>query len=332
MPKRPAASGMSSSVGSPKKQRLTKPVFKDYLSLSVNDLISKDHLEVVQVLVDLGGAYKKLQVAYRRTKEELNVKAYQDQGKLEEMVSDLNDMEYEDQERLMEMVRELTYRTRGPCSRASHQSLEVTRLIKIKDELESSIADNEEYIESMRKYQEELKEECDWLDEGYDELKEENAELKTQNEEKAMKIAWLEAQIAEVAAKPRRNTAAAKNNSSDVTQQAKQLQDVMRSAIKAQIKWAPSCKTSGKRWSYTCVVPSADVFYTLFNMDAATELGAKKQWKQKKISIHDFKDIVGRCFVKIRYNSLELVGKDVILRWDAEANSFTVSGKYGVPA
>ncbi|KAF7948924.1 hypothetical protein EAE96_008104 [Botrytis aclada] len=312
MPKRPAASGMSSSVGSPKKQRLTKPVFKDYLSLSVNDLISKDHLEVVQVLVDLGGAYKKLQVAYRRTKEELNVKAYQDQGKLEEMVSDLNDMEYEDQERLMEMVRELTYRTR--------------------DELESSIADNEEYIESMRKYQEELKEECDWLDEGYDELKEENAELKTQNEEKAMKIAWLEAQIAEVAAKPRRNTAAAKNNSSDVTQQAKQLQDVMRSAIKAQIKWAPSCKTSGKRWSYTCVVPSADVFYTLFNMDAATELGAKKQWKQKKISIHDFKDIVGRCFVKIRYNSLELVGKDVILRWDAEANSFTVSGKYGVPA
>ncbi|TGO30431.1 hypothetical protein BPAE_0005g00250 [Botrytis paeoniae] len=60
-------------------------------------------------------------------------------------------------------------------------------------------------------------------------------------------------------------------------------------------------------------------------MDAATELGAKKQWKQKKISIHDFKDVL-RC------NSLELVGKDVILRWGARANSFTVSGKYDVTA
>ncbi|KAF7897384.1 hypothetical protein EAF00_005612 [Botryotinia globosa] len=121
------------------------------------------------------------------------------------------------------------------------------------------------------------------------EYKEENNELKTLNKDNVAKIARLEAQVAKVAAKPRRNTAVAKQNSFDVRQQTEKLQEVMRSAIRAQIKWAPSCKTFGKRWSYTCVVPSADVFYTLFNMDAATELAAKKQWKQKKISIQDFK-------------------------------------------
>ncbi|KAF7937503.1 uncharacterized protein EAE98_001817 [Botrytis deweyae] len=193
------------------------------------------------------------------------------------------------------------------------------------DQLEVKIAKNGKLIDILIKDNEHYKETC------YD-YKKENDELKILNEENARKITRLEAQIAKVAAKPRKNTAAAKQNSFDVRQQAEQIQEVMRSAIRAQIKWATSCKTSGKRWSYTCIVPSADVFYTLFNMDAAAELGAKKQWKQKKISINDFRDIVGKCFVNIRYNSLELVGKDVILRWDAGANSFTVSGKYGVSA
>ncbi|TGO51729.1 hypothetical protein BCON_0155g00120 [Botryotinia convoluta] len=222
------------------------------------------------------------------------------------MKEELKDMEYEAQENaeaIEELSSELTDYRKSPRSRVANQSVEVTRLIEEKDELEARIADNEECIDII-----------------------------TLNEENATKIAWLEAKIAKVAAKPRTKTAAAKKNPFDVIQQAKQLQDVMRSAIRAQIKWAPSCKTSGKRWSYTCIVPSAEVFYTLFGMDAATELGAKKQWKQKKISIYDFKNIVGSCFVKILYNSLELVGKDVILRWDAGANSFTVSGKYGVTA
>ncbi|KAF7930879.1 hypothetical protein EAE99_004129 [Botrytis elliptica] len=276
MLKRPAAAGMSSSMGLAKKQRRTKPVVKDYMSLSKDDLISKkNHLEVVQLLMDLRGAYQQLQ-----------------EDEAEEYSEEFEKLKYE---------------------------------LPDIDQLVVKSAKNGKLIDILLKDNEDYKETC------YD-YKKENDELKILNEENARKITRLEAQIAKVAAKPRKNTAAAKQNSFDVRQQAEQIQEVMRSAIRAQIKWAPSCKTSGKRWSYTCIVPSADVFYTLFNMDAAAELGAKKQWKQKKISINDFRDIVGKCFVNIRYNSWELVDKNVILRWDAGANSFTVSGKYGVSA
>ncbi|TGO78439.1 hypothetical protein BPOR_2122g00010 [Botrytis porri] len=121
MLKRPAASVMSSFLGSPKKQGLTKPIVKDYISLSEGDLISKKYLEVVQLLMDLRGAYQQLQ---------------------------------------------------------------------------------------------------------------------TLNEENATENARLEVQIAKVAAKPRTNTAAANPHRLDVIQQARQLQGVMCSSIRAQMKWA----------------------------------------------------------------------------------------------
>lgn len=63
----------------------------------------------------------------------------------------------------------------------------------------------------------------------------------------------------------------------------------------------PSCKTSGKRWSYTSMVPSPNVFYTLFGMDAAKELGAKKRWKQKKLSVRDFERVAGDCSVSVSF-------------------------------
>lgn len=36
-------------------------------------------------------------------------------------------------------------------------------------------------------------------------------------------------------------------------------------------------------------------------MNGAAELAAKKQWKQKKISIHDFREIFGTCIVKVGF-------------------------------
>ncbi|KAF7880837.1 uncharacterized protein EAF02_006728 [Botrytis sinoallii] len=278
MLKRPAAAGMSSSMGPAKKQRRTKPVVKDYMSLSKDDLISKkNHLEVVQLLMDLRGAYQQLQVEYRKTKQDLIDK----EDEAEEYSEEFEKLKYE---------------------------------LPDIDQLEVKIAKNEKLIDIL------LKDNKDYKETYYD-YKKENDELKILNEENARKITRLEAQIAKVASKPRKNTAAAKRNSFDVRQQAEQIQEVMRSR-----------KTFVKRWSYTCIVPSADVFYTLFNMDTAAELGAKKQWKQKKINIDDFRDIVGRCYVfKVGYPPLEPVGKDVILRWDAGGNSITVSGKYGVP-
>ncbi|THV45504.1 hypothetical protein BGAL_0480g00010 [Botrytis galanthina] len=62
-------------------------------------------------------------------------------------------------------------------------------------------------------------------------------------------------------------------------------------------------------------------------MDAAIEPGAKKQWKQKNISVND---IVGGCTVPVRHNALTLVGESILLKWYAESSTFTVSGKYGV--
>ncbi|TGO14594.1 hypothetical protein BTUL_0051g00600 [Botrytis tulipae] len=287
--KRPAAADMSSFMGPAKKQRSTKPPVKDYISLSKDDLISKkNHLEVVQLLMDLRGAYQQLQVKYREIEEELY------------------DVEHENREYaevIAELEREVRDYRSSRYSRVANRSATITRLIGDEDELKARIADNEDRIDILLK--------------NNKEYKEQNNKLKTLNKDNATKIARLEAQIAKVAAEPGRNTAVAKQNSFDVRQQAEQLQEVMRSAIRAQIKWALCCKTSGKRWSYTCVVPSADVFYTLFNMDAATELAARNSGSRRKL---------------IRYNSLELVGKDVFLKWDAGANNFTVSGKYGVTA
>lgn len=72
MSKRSAAVGMPSFMGPAKKQRSTEPLAKDSLSLSKDDLISKrDHLEVVQLLVGLRGAYQQLQARYREIEEEL---------------------------------------------------------------------------------------------------------------------------------------------------------------------------------------------------------------------------------------------------------------------
>ncbi|TGO59834.1 hypothetical protein BOTNAR_0155g00060 [Botryotinia narcissicola] len=232
--KRPAAAGMSSFMGPAKKQRLTKPPVKEYISLSKDDLISKkkNHLEVVQLLMDLRGAYQQLQVKYREIEEELY------------------DVEHETRE-YAEVIAELEHEARdyrkSRYSGVANRSATLTRLIGDEDKLKARIADNVERIDILLK--------------NNKEYTEENNELKTLNKDNATKIARLEAQIAKVAAEPRRNTAVAKQDSFD-----------------------------------------------------------------------DFKEIVGSCFVKIRYNSLELVGKDVFLKWDAGANSFTVSRKYGVTA
>ncbi|KAH6667996.1 hypothetical protein B0J14DRAFT_658773 [Halenospora varia] len=73
------------------------------------------------------------------------------------------------------------------------------------------------------------------------------------------------------------------------------------------------------------MVPSEVVFYKLFDMEES-----KKAWKQKKIPLEDFKCTTGGLTASIRYRYLRVVGKDIILRWYKENNSFTVSGSYGM--
>ncbi|KAF4634149.1 hypothetical protein G7Y89_g3965 [Cudoniella acicularis] len=110
-----------------------------------------------------------------------------------------------------------------------------------------------------------------------------------------------------------------------IEKQIEKLADMMSSGIKKQMKWQPSCKTGGKQWTYSAMVPSEAVFYKLFNMQEP-----KKAWKQKKISLGDFQAITGYLEASIRYGSLRITSNDITLKWDKDEGSFAVSGLYGL--
>ncbi|CAG8951133.1 hypothetical protein HYFRA_00006531 [Hymenoscyphus fraxineus] len=131
----------------------------------------------------------------------------------------------------------------------------------------------------------------------------------------------LEIQAKESAVK----AAAAQEDKGKLRAQAKKLADLMASGIEKQMKWQPSCKTGGKRWEYSAMVPSEAVFNELFNIKEQT-----KEWKQKKIPVKDFERITGEISASMRYGYLSLVKENVTLKWDREALSFSVSGYYGL--
>ncbi|MCJ1439166.1 hypothetical protein MMC27_008557 [Xylographa pallens] len=87
----------------------------------------------------------------------------------------------------------------------------------------------------------------------------------------------------------------------------------------------PSCKTKGKRWTYSAMVPDAEVFLNLFSF-----VEEKKAWKQKKISLDAFEAITGELRASIRYGHLGVISKDITVRWNEEDLSFSVSGLYGL--
>ncbi|PVH88976.1 hypothetical protein DL98DRAFT_159840 [Cadophora sp. DSE1049] len=63
---------------------------------------------------------------------------------------------------------------------------------------------------------------------------------------------------------------------------------MMSSGIEKQMKWQPSFKHGGKRWSYTAIVPSEADFYKLFNLKEE-----KKACKQNKIPLEAFERPTG---------------------------------------
>ncbi|KAE8454319.1 hypothetical protein EG329_005244 [Mollisiaceae sp. DMI_Dod_QoI] len=110
-----------------------------------------------------------------------------------------------------------------------------------------------------------------------------------------------------------------------VKEMTRKLSNMMSSGITKQMKWQPSCKTSGKRWTYSSMVPSEAIFYKLFRLKEE-----KKAFKQKKILLNDFENITGELSASIRYGYLRVVSKDITLKWDKDALSFSVSGLYGL--
>jgi len=91
------------------------------------------------------------------------------------------------------------------------------------------------------------------------------------------------------------------------------------------MKWQPSCKTKGKRWTYSAMVPNAEIFFKLFKLDEE-----KKAWKQKKIFLEEFEAITGELSTSIRYGHLVITSKEITVRWSKEELSFSVSGLYGL--
>ncbi|KUJ19476.1 uncharacterized protein LY89DRAFT_780409 [Mollisia scopiformis] len=60
---------------------------------------------------------------------------------------------------------------------------------------------------------------------------------------------------------------AAVDDPAKIAKKAGKIADMMADGIKKQMKWQPSCKTSGKRWIYECMVPSEAVFLSLFRLE-----------------------------------------------------------------
>lgn len=79
-----------------------------------------------------------------------------------------------------------------------------------------------------------------------------------------------------------------------VAERAEKVRDICHKEIKKQMKWQPSCKQGTTKWSYTGVVPNAEVFNKVFEI----EEGAKA-WKQKKISTSEFGSIFGRITASV---------------------------------
>ncbi|KAL8668425.1 MAG: hypothetical protein Q9168_006949 [Polycauliona sp. 1 TL-2023] len=111
----------------------------------------------------------------------------------------------------------------------------------------------------------------------------------------------------------------------ETQRKAGKARDMMEKGIKSQMKWKPSCKTSGARFSYAGVVASPQIFLKLFRLDA--------DWEKKQLQFtpDEFQHTTGTDIsASIRYGSLSVVGKKVTVRWDADELTFTVTGLYGL--
>ena len=106
--------------------------------------------------------------------------------------------------------------------------------------------------------------------------------------------------------------------------------------IKAQMKWKPSCKTGGARFSFEGMLPPA-VYQSLVSAHLKPKErlpGGLKPSSSKRLSLDEFYTAFGAdsydMRAPIRYGSLGLTGEAVTLRYDAEAGELRITGSYGL--
>ncbi|KAI0065723.1 hypothetical protein BV25DRAFT_1798013, partial [Artomyces pyxidatus] len=105
---------------------------------------------------------------------------------------------------------------------------------------------------------------------------------------------------------------------------AEKIRKAAASGIKSQMKWRPSCKDGGARWSYDGICADPAVFGALMG------LGGPPTFKMKKFKTDEFQSRIGRIKASARYNDMYIISEDVNVRW-SETGEFKFSGLYGVP-
>jgi len=95
------------------------------------------------------------------------------------------------------------------------------------------------------------------------------------------------------------------------------------SGIKKQMTWKPTCKTNTAKWSYDGLCADPEVFGILLGLDGPPT------WKMKKIPKDTFEDLLGGISASVRYDTLNLTGTDVSVRYNHDSGEFKFSGMYG---
>ncbi|KAL8920192.1 MAG: hypothetical protein Q9172_004603 [Xanthocarpia lactea] len=138
-------------------------------------------------------------------------------------------------------------------------------------------------------------------------------------------ILKLQTQILSAARAPPSPPATPGLSEEEVYNKASKARELMEKGIKSQMKWKPSCKTRGARFSYSGVVASAQVFQRMFRLPA--------DWKKKQLQFGpaEFQDTTRTDIsTSIRFGHLNITGKNITVRWDANDLTFTVTGSYGL--
>ncbi|KAI0047377.1 hypothetical protein FA95DRAFT_1559222 [Auriscalpium vulgare] len=104
---------------------------------------------------------------------------------------------------------------------------------------------------------------------------------------------------------------------------AAKLRKAAVSGIKSQMKWRPTCKTGGAKWTYDGVCSDPAVFGALLG------LGGPPTFKMKKISKDAFEDAVGSISASARYDNMYITSKEINVRW-SDSGEFKFSGLYGI--
>ncbi|KAK3681143.1 hypothetical protein B0T22DRAFT_485705 [Podospora appendiculata] len=106
----------------------------------------------------------------------------------------------------------------------------------------------------------------------------------------------------------------------EIREKGRELRDKIYRGVKQAIKC--SCKFGKSRFSYSSGVACEDVILAALRLPKQ-----KKTWRQKKISIWDFQDCVGQIEKEVRYASLKITGKNVLVKWSPDDYMFTLKPK-----